>query len=452
MYFMFINGTNKAGRAETRQNIDLGEVRTDPAMRDLRSHRAEEIMSEKQGFLTQWAVPIFLVILLSVIGSTWFIRYPDIIHANAILTAANAPKEIVSRQEGKLIRLFVSNNDTVSEGQMIAWIETTARHQEVIALSAVLEKALRSIAKGEYQQVSVLFQTSFHDLGELQSVYQQFVLALQPYNDCLINGYYDKRERVLSNDYAYLLKTHQYLDEQQQLLKQDLELESESFAANSSLFRDSVISSQDLRDRKSKLVGKQINLPQIQTSLLTNENQQINKQKEIGELEHTVSQQKINFQQALLTLYNAVNDWKKKYIITAPTDGKVVFIVPLQVNQFMQAAKIVGYINPADSRYYAQVILPQNNFGKISRGMAVQLRFDAYPYQEFGVVSGNLQYISDIPTDSGFLATVTLPHGLTTNYNKHIQYKSGLRSQASIITRDVRLLQRFYYDVVRASK
>jgi hypothetical protein len=106
--------------------------------------------------------------------------------------------------------------------------------------------------------------------------------------------------------------------------------------------------------------------------------------------------------------------------------------------------------NPADSHYYAQVILTQNNFGKINIGQKVQLRFDAYPYQEFGFVAGKLNYISNVPSDSGFLANISLPKNLTTNYNKEIQYRSRLKSQALIITRDTRLLQRFYYNIIKA--
>jgi multidrug efflux pump subunit AcrA (membrane-fusion protein) len=141
----------------------------------------------------------------------------------------------------------------------------------------------------------------------------------------------------------------------------------------------------------------------------------------------------------------------RKYILTAPVDGKVVFIVPLQENQFMQAGKTIGFVNPADSRYYAQVTLPQSNFGKIALGQRVQLRIDAYPYQEFGFLEGKLSYISRVPSDSGFLANIELPGGLVTNYRKEVQFRSGLKSQALIITRNSRLLQRFYYTMVKAA-
>jgi len=83
--------------------------------------------------------------------------------------------------------------------------------------------------------------------------------------------------------------------------------------------------------------------------------------------------------------------------------------------------------------------------------MRVQLRFDAYPYQETGFVRGQLDYMSPITSDTGFLATVRLTRGLTTNLHNRIAYKNGLKVHALIITRDMRLLQRMYYSVVKSA-
>lgn len=54
-----------------------------------------------------------------------------------------------------------------------------------------------------------------------------------------------------------------------------------------------------------------------------------------------------------------------------------------------------------------------------------------------------------VATDSGFLGNVVLPAGLTTVYHRHIQFRNGLRAQAVIITKQMRLLQRFYFNMVK---
>ncbi len=158
------------------------------------------------------------------------------------------------------------------------------------------------------------------------------------------------------------------------------------------------------------------------------------------------------FQQSVLTLQNLVNEWTKKYIIKAPISGKITFLVPLQENQFLKVGKSLGYINPPDTKYYAEVNLPQFNFGKIEEGQQVQLRFDTYPYQEFGYVKGSIKHITDFATDSGFLAQIQLANGLITNQNKTVHYRDGLNAEAQIITKEMRLMERFYYNTFSSLK
>ena len=44
---------------------------------------------------------------------------------------------------------------------------------------------------------------------------------------------------------------------------------------------------------------------------------------------------------------------------------------------------------------------------------------------------------------------VILTDGLNTNYKKQIQYRDGLIAHAEIITKDLTLLQRFWYGIIK---
>jgi HlyD family secretion protein len=123
----------------------------------------------------------------------------------------------------------------------------------------------------------------------------------------------------------------------------------------------------------------------------------------------------------------------------------------LQENQFLKQGKLIGFITPDDSHFYAETYLPQNNLGKIDTGMKVQLRLAAYPYQECGFVQGTLNYVSNVPSDSGFLATIRLDNGLITTNNKSIFYRNGLKAQALVITKNMRLLDRLYYNIIKST-
>ncbi|MCK9402743.1 MAG: hypothetical protein M0Q26_05035 [Chitinophagaceae bacterium] len=75
-------------------------------------------------------------------------------------------------------------------------------------------------------------------------------------------------------------------------------------------------------------------------------------------------------------------------------------------------------------------------------------------YQEFGYVhvKGSLGFITDFATDGGFLAHIQLSNGLVTNQHKMLHYRDGLKAEAQIITKDMRLMERFYYNMVSAVK
>lgn len=416
-----------------------------------RSEAAQEIISRQPGFVERWALMLFLAILILLIAGTWFIRYPDIIEASAKLTADNAPKEIVPLEAGRLIKLFVKNGDELKKGGMIAWIESTANTEEILNLSAKLDSSLWLVTQGNSESVSGIFNRSYQNLGELQVPFQVFNTALQQYNDYLVNGFYYRKKEMLLNDLSSLRKMNSMIGKQKKLTKQDEDSSQKSLDMNKILLDEKVISPEEYRVAKSLHVNKQMAIPQLNASILSNQNQQIDQMKELEQLEHDISQQKIIFEQAIQTLKSSVDDWIHKYILQSPLGGTVFFTLPLQQNKFIQQGQLLGYINPPDSKLYAEIYLPQNNFGKVDTGMQVQLRFDAYPYQETGFVRGKLNYIAKIATDSGFYATVRFDNGLITNLKNSIQYKNGLKAQAIVITKNMRLLQRIYYSVVKGT-
>jgi HlyD family secretion protein len=83
--------------------------------------------------------------------------------------------------------------------------------------------------------------------------------------------------------------------------------------------------------------------------------------------------------------------------------------------------------------------------------MKVQLRFDAYPYQAAGFITGTVTHVSNIVSNGVFVGIVQLDKGLVTSRHKTIPYQPGLTAQALIITKRTRLLERLYASIVKAA-
>jgi HlyD family secretion protein len=416
------------------------------------SEAIQEFISRKPGFLIQYGIVLFLVILILITVACWFIQYPDVIAAPAKLTSINPPKPVVTHTGGKLVKLFVKEGTPVKANDLIGYMENTADIHEVLRLSGNLDSVAFALSENKLNLLQKYFLNSFNSLGDLQQSYQTFMQAFIEFKNYTAGGFFLNKQAILYADMEHLKNMHQNLLQQKDLQEQDLQLSQKTFEANDLLKKEKVISDLEYRNEKSKLLNKTIIIPQINASIISNENQQNDKQKEILELENTMAQQKIIFQQALNTMKSETDEWNKKYLLVAPVSGTVSFTGFLQENQELQANQVICYINTGNSSYYAEIFISQSNFGKIKKGQKVLLKFPAYPDAEYGSVVGQLDFISNVPSDSGYVAKVNLPDGLNTNYGKRIQYRDGLIASAEIITQNLRLLQRFYYDIYKNIK
>jgi HlyD family secretion protein len=413
----------------------------------LRSEIVQEVISRKAGGLERYSLLLFLLVLACLLVAAMFINYPDIIESRVKLTAANAPKEIVPHAEGRLIKLFIHNDEIVEQGQQIGWIESLASHAAVVKLSQKIDTSIALLKAGHITECSSVFNENTDDLGELQQAYQEFLLSWQQFNDYMVNGFYSRKHQYLQQDIRSLQKMKGTILSQLMLYQKDLKLSDETYTMNKTLNDDKVISNEEFRTASSKSISKQLAIPQLDGSLIGNETQQRGLVKELDQLEHDKSRQKLLFEQALQSLRSSVDNWEKKYILTSPVSGKVFFVSSIQENQSLHAERMIGFVSPSNTQYFAETYLPQDNFGKVDTGLKAQLRFDAYPYMEYGSVHGEVSYISKLAYDSGFLTTIKLDSVLMTDNRKIIPYKNGLQAQAIIITRDMSLLERLYYDI-----
>jgi HlyD family secretion protein len=417
------------------------------ANKSLRSEVVQEIISRKPDFTQRWAMLLFLLILLLIFAGTWFIKYPDIVSVKATLISVNAPKEIKTKLDGRLIKLNVKEGQQVQAFEIIGLLESRANHYEVIALSKCIDSGQQLLTNNKPEIAAFMCSKQYLHLGEMQQAFQTFMQAHQLFEQYLSTGFYVQKKTMLQKDMIYLRKLDSNFLKQEVMQKEDLQLSEETFTANEKLKKEKVISAFDYRNEKSKLIGKQLTLPQISSSIINNESEQHSKQKEIAELENQIAQQKNIFNEALNTCKAQLDDWKAKYLLIAPIAGNISFSSFLQENQQLQNNQSICFINPPNSEYYAAVNIPQNNFGKIKQGQKVLLKFSSYPSEEFGSIEGRLDFISHIPTDSGYLAKVVLPAGLITNYNKPLQFRNGLKADGDIITQNMRLIQRFFYQL-----
>jgi hypothetical protein len=89
--------------------------------------------------------------------------------------------------------------------------------------------------------------------------------------------------------------------------------------------------------------------------------------------------------------------------------------------------------------------MPVIGSGKVEIGQTVNLKFDNYPFDEYGMVMGEVESISELPTkDNTYIIRISLPNGLHSSYNKDLEFRQQMQGSAEIITEDLRLIERLF--------
>lgn len=423
----------------------------------IRSEALRDFIGSRPSFLVRWGIVFFAAILLLLAGIAWFIHFPDKVSSKAILKAVNSPKTAIAHTDGRLIKLLVKENEQVMAGQPLCHMESLGLPAAIQHVKVDVSNILTLIENKNYNAIASYFpqytsQSFLAQLGELQGSYQTFIQSFTSFRDFVSNGHYLRKRVMLEKDITTIGKLKKVLKQQQFLVKQDVQLSEQTFEANQTLAQQKVIAPIEYRNEESKFISKKMSIPQLEASIISNENQQNEKQKEIAELDNQTAVQKNSFVQALLTFKSQIEAWEYKYVVKSPIDGQLTRAGFLQENQEVRTGQPLFYINPGNTQYYMELQVPQYNFGKVHVGQRVLLKFQAYPFEQYGSVEGRLEFISVNPSDSGYLAKVNLTKGLTSTNNKPLTYINGLQAQAEIITEDLNLLQRFYYSMAKAFK
>ena len=128
-------------------------------------------------------------------------------------------------------------------------------------------------------------------------------------------------------------------------------------------------------------------------------------------------------------------------------EGRVSFLNFWTEGQTVNAGDLVFIVIPSeDSSYIAKIKAPSQNSGKIKVGQTALIKLENFPDNEFGTITGKVKNISLLPNKDGlYLIDVALPEKLITSYNKEIPFKQEMRGVVEIITEDLRLIERFFY-------
>ena len=87
---------------------------------ELRSEEVQEILSKVPNWMIRWGSLLFLSLIFLLLAISYFIKYPDIIQSDALVTTTIPPEKVYARITGKISTILLKNEDRVQQNTSIA--------------------------------------------------------------------------------------------------------------------------------------------------------------------------------------------------------------------------------------------------------------------------------------------------------------------------------------------
>jgi hemolysin D len=425
----------------------------------------------------------------------WFGTIEEIGAAKGKLVPQGETYKINPVELGKVTQLAVKEGDAVRTGQTLVELDSELAQKEVERLAQMLSaykvelsqkqsvlqrleseaRTREAMAKTEIlAQKAAIAQTDekvattqqlLAQLGPEAIAYQQRQTKLQPLNALAREqlvllraeeaAHQERLQRLkplvqlgaVSKEYVF--QAEQALRQtQQQILQNQVQAIPN---ADEQLF----VAGQGVRDRRQRMTQLQGELDeatQEQARLQAELSQkQINERKIKLETQQQVQQLEIDIEQIKAkiaeseTLLLSARAQLKERLLTSPVSGTIYSLNLKNTGEVVQAGQTVAEVAPHGVPLVISAVLPNKDAGFIKEGMPVQIKMDAYPYQEYGIIPGTVTQISpDAKSTEQMGEVYRVEVELKRNYivkdRQKIPFKAGQTATAEIIIRRRRIV------------
>lgn len=415
---------------------------------ELRSESVQDILTQPPHWMIRWGNSIIFIILLLIMLMSYIIKYPEFIPAPIIVTSQNPPEKIEARISSKIEKILIKDHQNVKKDDLLMVMQSAANYKDVLEL----KKLVDSLAPSQLHAFP-LAQASRFKLGELQGDYNSFAKALQ--DEQLFTRLQPYAPENLAanqsiSEYRIRIST---IRQQKNLEQAKYELTKKNYQRSQELFNQGIIAAMELENEKIKFIQAQQNLENINITLSQMDEGISNLNKTKSGTAINTEKDKINYSSQTLQLFEqlrkSLKQWEQNFLVISSIDGVASFQQFFGENQFIKTGDPILSILPKNKeKLVGRMSVPTANSGKITAGEKVLIKLDNYRFQEYGIIEGKVQNISLIPDDKGnYYVDVVLPKGLKTSYNKTLTFDKELRGNAEIVTQDLRLIERFFYQI-----
>jgi len=187
------------------------------------------------------------------------------------------------------------------------------------------------------------------------------------------------------------------LVDQIRLQADTLALDHRIVGRKSGLQAASILPIDQLEASQRQLAGDEAQLISLQVSMQKLRQALADTEAQLRELPLTQANQLDDLQRQLAQARAdlAYNEMRREIVIAAPEAGTVSADLA-EVGQTVTPGTPMTVIAPRNAALEAHLLVPSSGIGFVRPGVMVTPRYQAYPYQKFGVYDGHVRAVSDV--------------------------------------------------------
>ena len=411
----------------------------------------KDLIGHPPGWLLHSGITMIGIVTTILLTGAYFFKYPDKLTGQGMLTSTTPPIEILSRSGGYIGMIHYNEGDFVRKGDPILYINNTTDNEQLSQLQDWI-KEYENI-KNPLNYLNLYFVNGLQ-LGVIQGDYANLQLKFNEMQQTLLDGVVFQQIKNLSREIEKIKMLNDSKEREKNIFKKELKLAKKDYLRNESLKNEGVVTELDLERVKSSVLQKERQYEGMNNSTISNtiriEQLELEKLKLQDQRSKAIKGYINSISETNARIRSSIEQWKNTYTIVATIDGVLTFHKDITVNRNLILGQTIGYIMPEIGKEkYVSALYSGNNIGKVKKGQKVILKFDAYPYKEFGVILSKVSDISRIPEEdnagnSKYELKFPVNNKLFTDYGQELKYKPNMTVTADVITEDKTVFARIF--------
>lgn len=421
--------SNKAGPWLKKRSKDLVEYLT---RFDGEAHWSSLTPSQHWNRLIIWTL-----VGVSSFGIVWslFARIDETVTSTGKLEPQGSTVDVKAPLGGVIKEVLVRDGEMVQKGQVLVEMDTTAARARLLALKKVREATLvdLKISRSQLGEEIDLEGLNRNQVMKMYALRDEYISRINASKELL-----SQSRNQLAAKMETLTAMKKSLEIRERILAKIKPLASVGGISQSQYLKE--LNEVEILRGEVKSLYHQIDMAQAQ---VRESRQKLVNTQELTRIDFTTKVEEAEKQ--LAQLDNQINEARvtlRYQELRSPKTGLVFDLQATSSGYVANNERPVLKIVPTDN-LIAKIFIANSDIGFIKNGQSVRVRVDAYPYNEFGDISGTIKSIgSDVlePDEKAnyyrFPVTVKLSNQFIARKGRNLPLTAGMSVNANIRIRE----------------